>query len=105
MLRKALAGLLILSWIILSGFDLLEDLHVPTHVGVNSPREATLPGFGQAVNLVNNTLEQANRTLLSHAGPFKLPVVQSIAFQLFVNASTVFKKSFRIHKLYRVFLI
>jgi len=105
MLRKALGVLLVISWIIVSGFDLLEDLHFPSHSGVNIPKKAALPGVGQPVNLVNDNLERGSRTLTPQAGLFKLPIVQNIALRLFVNASTVSKKAFRIHKLHRVFLI
>jgi len=104
-LRKTVAVLLVLSWVILSGFDLLEDLRLPIHFGLHSPKEATLPGVGKAVKLVNDNLERGSRTLTSQLGLFKLPAVQSTALQLLLNTSTVFKKAFRLHKLYRIFLI
>jgi len=100
MLRKALGVLLIVSWVILSGFDLLEDLDVPSPAGVHSPLEGSLPSVGRGVDIVNNILESGDHARLSCAGPFELPAVD-----LPVDAPTVSKKVSKIHKIHRVFLI
>lgn len=99
MLRKALAVLLILSWVILSGFDLLEDLDLPIQAGIDGPLQDSGPK-GPGVDLVNNLLESGDRARFSHGGLFALPVVD-----LPVEATTVSKKVFKIHKLNHVFLI
>jgi hypothetical protein len=39
MYRKSLAVLLVFSWVILSGLDLLEDLDAQLDAGVHSPLE------------------------------------------------------------------
>jgi hypothetical protein len=100
MLRKALALLLVFSWVILSGFDLLEDFDFPIQVGVHSPLEDSVPKVGHGVDLVNNILESGDRTRLYHADLFELPIVH-----LSADAPLVSKKVFRIHKLHCVFLI
>jgi hypothetical protein len=100
MLRKALEVLLVVSWVILSGFDLLEDLDVPIQVGVHSPIEGSLPNLGQRVDLVNNIVESADRTRLIDAELFELPGVDSS-----VDRALSFKKVFQLHKLHRVYQI
>lgn len=100
MLRKTLAVLLVVSWIILSAFDLLEDLDFPIEGGVHGPLEGPLPNMGPGVDLVNNLLESADRTRLVSSGLRELPVVDSP-----VDAPAVTEKVSKIHKLHRIFLI
>lgn len=100
MLRKTLAVLLIVSWVILSGLDLLEDLDFPIQIGVHSPLEDSVPNVGWGVNLVNNLVESGDRPRPSYAGLFERPAVD-----LPVDAPTVSKKVSKIHKLHCVFLI
>lgn len=100
MLQKALAVLLVFSWVILSGFDLLEDLDLPTQAGIQSPSGGSPPNSGPGVDLVNNILESGDRMRLSYARLFELPAVE-----LPIDAPTFCKKASKIHKLHRVFLI
>jgi hypothetical protein len=100
MLRKALAVLLVFSWVILSGFDLLEDFDLPIQIGVHQPLGNSPPSGGPGVDLVNNLLESGDRTRFSYVGLLALSVVDSS-----VDRSTVSKKVSKIHKLHRVFLI
>ena len=100
MYRKSLAVLLVFSWVILSGLDLLEDLDVQLDAGVHSPLEGPLPNGGSGINVVNNIVEFADRTQPFHAGLFEL-----LAVHLSVDAALSFKKTSRLHKLLRVFLI
>jgi hypothetical protein len=102
MLRKFLAVLLIGCWVILSGFDLLEDLDPPNQLGVHSanPCNGPLPNVSSGVNIVNNIVESADRTQPFYAGLFKFPAVHSS-----VETALSFKKASRLHKLHRVFLI
>jgi hypothetical protein len=63
MMRKALAVLLVLSWMILSGVDMLEDLDSDSRAtasGSSSPANAKKP-----VKLANDNVELANRTFVS----------------------------------------
>jgi hypothetical protein len=101
MLRKALAVLLVFSWVILSGFDLLEDFDLPIQIGVHQPLGNSPPSGGPGVDLVNNLLESGDRTRFSHTGLFALLLV----FDSSVDGSKVSKKVSKIHKLHRVFMI
>jgi hypothetical protein len=103
MCRKLLAVLLILGWVSLSGFDVIEDLdEAPGQTALSpAPDDATSGskrgGWGP---LANNIVESANRiqdtnvVLISIAetGFYYEPVFQ-------------FQKHFQLHKLYHVFLI
>src|SRR4029434_5104991 len=87
MYRKSLAVLLVFSWVILSGLDLLEDLDVQLDAGVHSPLEGPLPNGGSGINVVNNIVESADRPQPFHAGLFGLSAVH-----LSVDAALSFKK-------------
>lgn len=103
MCKRLLAALLILGWISLSGFDVVEDLdEAPGQVAVSKA-----PADGSSVTkrggwgpLANNIVESANRT-------------KQIDFPLATFASPVFyfdllvelHRRSPLHKLYRVFLI
>jgi hypothetical protein len=100
MFRKSLAILLVFSWIVLSGLDLLEDFDVQLDAGVHSPLEGPLPNGGSGINVVNNIVEFADRPQPFHAGLFGL-----LAVHLSVGTDLSFKKTSRLHKLHRVFLI
>jgi hypothetical protein len=100
MLRKPLAVVLIVSWIILSGFDLLEDLDFPIEGSVHGPLEGRLPNMGPGVDMVNNLLESGDCTRLAPSGLRKLPVVDSP-----VDAPAVREKASKIYKLHCAFLI
>jgi hypothetical protein len=76
--RKFLAILLIGSWVILSGFDLLEDFDLPLQTAVHNPLENFPPNGGPGVDLVNNLLESGDRTRFFHIGLFGLPVIDSL---------------------------
>ena len=102
MCRKIAAVLLILGWISLSGFDVLEDLD-----GV--PGQATLSGasdnssnakFHAWAPLANNIVESANR--------IQQTVLALVNFTptLFDCATLLeFRRHSQLHKRYRVFLI
>ena len=100
MLQKALAALLVLSWIGLAGFDVLEDLRSPIHVEVHSAADAPLQAMGQGLQLANNIVESADHSRLRHSALFERPAVHSA-----VEAPAVASKGFRLHKFHRVFLI
>jgi hypothetical protein len=102
MRRKFLAFLLISSWVILSGFDLLEDLDSPSQFSVQSANscDGPLPNVGSGVNIVNNIVESAHHRQPSYPGLFDSPSVHSS-----VDTALSFKKASRLHKLHCVFLI
>jgi hypothetical protein len=102
MCRKVVATLLIAGWVILSGFDVLEDLQSPGRVAVSKvlhDRSSTPTVRGWGV-LANNIVESA----------FRIPqayfyLVGSSASTLDLDAVLDFRAYFQLHKLYRVFLI
>jgi len=62
MIQRILAVLLILSWMILSGVDILEDL--ASDSGATASVSSS-PTTAKPVKLVNDNLELADRTLSS----------------------------------------
>ena len=102
MSRKILATLLVCGWIILSGFDLLEDLHSSDQTIVRKgSQERTSPSMaGGLGTIANNIVESALR-------PKRLYTVlfSSSNVALALDATFEVRTSFRLHKLYRVFLI
>jgi hypothetical protein len=100
MFRKSLAVLLVFSWVMLSGLDLLEDFDVQLDAGVQSPLGGPLTNGASGINIVNNIVEFADCIQPFHAGLF-----DSLALHLSVDRALSFKKTSRLHKLHRVFLI
>jgi len=103
MCRKILAALLILGWVSLSCFDVVEDLdEIPGQVAVsNSSSDGSSSskrgGWGP---LANNMVESANPT--EQADVFLISFTP-IAFEF--DPVFDFRRHFQLHKLYRVFLI
>ena len=103
MCRRLLAVLLILGWVSLSGFDVVEDLdEAPGQTALSpAPDDATSGskrgGWGP---LANNIVESANRIQDTNV------VLISIAETGFDYEPVFqFQKHFQLHKLYHVFLI
>jgi hypothetical protein len=99
MFRKLLAGLLVVSWVILSGFDLLEDLKLPTPLQIDAS-PASLPATKPRLHAVNDIVESADGKSESDASMFALQSAD-VAVCKFAD----FKKVSRLHKLHRVYLI
>jgi hypothetical protein len=59
MVQKVLAVLLILSWMILSAVDMLEDLTSDSHATASA---TSTPTAAKPVKLANDNAELANRT-------------------------------------------
>jgi hypothetical protein len=103
MRRKVLAAPLIFGWILLSGLDLVEDLQqVPGHgviANASSPDSFRWKRNGWGA-LANNIVESA--TYLTQVF-VELSSATAVIFDLDVDFD--FRRYFRLHKLYRVFLI
>lgn len=103
MRKKFVATLLIFGWVLLSGLDLVEDLEkVPGHGVVSnasSPDSLKWKRNGWGA-LANNILESATRIPQAFVA---LVSLTAVIFDLDVNFD--FRRYFRLHKLYRVFLI
>jgi hypothetical protein len=103
MCRKIVAALVILGWISLSGFDVLEDLNeFPSDAAVSKslPDNSPIAKRGFSVHLANNMVELAYRN-------------QQVDIALYSFAPTVldfapvlhFRRHSPLHKLFRVLLI
>jgi hypothetical protein len=107
MVRKPLSLLLLLSWLALSGFDLVEDLDFETETSVYSQdsqgttTEKSLPPYSkQHVRLANNIVESAGSTrlfspILLRLTPFTSPNYPVLSCD----------RIFALYKLHHVFLI
>jgi hypothetical protein len=62
MVRRVLAILLVLSWMILSGVDMLEDLDFDSRATASA---SSSPITAKPVKLANDNIELANRTYVS----------------------------------------
>ena len=100
MLRKRLALLLALSWVILSGYDVIEDLDLPDRIALHTPSDALSRGAGSAGLLARNIVESADRphlrcaSLAEHYLEFTASYPPSFS-----------QKVFKLHKVNQVFLI
>jgi hypothetical protein len=102
MCRKLVAALLIIGWISLSGFDVVEDLdEVPGKSAVSGgPKADRSTSKRGRWGLANNIIESANRTPATHIALASLFSTIAV-FDLISD----FHRHFPLHKLYRVFLI
>jgi hypothetical protein len=102
MLRKPLAALLILSWVALSGFDLLEDLEFETGPSAYSggTDKSLPPYFKHRGSLANNIVESAHSEQLSYLSLLGLTVFHSPNY-----SGSSFHRVSELYKLHRVFLI
>ncbi|HUC97581.1 MAG TPA: hypothetical protein VMR88_03830 [Candidatus Polarisedimenticolaceae bacterium] len=100
MLRKRLALFLAFSWVILSGYDVIEDLDLPDPIAFDSPSDALSRGAGSAGLLARNIVESADRphlrcvSLAEHYLDFTASYTPSLS-----------QKVFKLHKVNQVFLI
>ena len=102
MCRKVIATLLIAGWVILSGFDVLEDLEFPGGVVVSRlshdpDSTSTVAGWGA---LANNIVESAHRITHNY-----LDLAGSTVFSPDLHSVPDFRAHFPLHKRYHVFLI
>jgi hypothetical protein len=103
MCRKIIAALVIVGWISLSVFDVVEDLdEVPgqASVSTSSPDDGTSKRGGWGP-LANNIVESANQ--IKKADDIALVSFIPIIFEFLPVLD--FRKHSQLHKLFRVFLI
>ena len=103
MLRKYLASLLVVSWVVLSGFDLLEDLRFdygPSAYARSDSAKSLAPDLKHRVGLANNMVETAD-----HDQPFVPSQLRETYFPSTLLPLSTFRGSFALHKLHHVFLI
>ena len=99
MLRKVLARLLVVFWVILSGFDLVEDLELPNSVKI-AASPASLLNTAPRLHALNNIVESADHKADSFACVFDLQPAD-VSVGSFAGSNRVS----RLHKLHRVYLI
>jgi hypothetical protein len=101
MFRRVVAALLVIGWISLSGFDVVEDLDEALGQIQLSGSKDSAQGSKRAMgSLANNMIESASRTK-----PVNL-AIENFALSIFrFEPLTEFRKHVQLHKLYRVFLI
>ncbi|MPZ76566.1 MAG: hypothetical protein GEU77_08575 [Deltaproteobacteria bacterium] len=98
--RKFLALLLILSWICLSGIDVLEDLDLAGPVELYNSAENPFVTHGQTGRPTHNIVESAGHSrfrcssFLARAAALLLPC-----------SPTLSQKTYKLHKLHHVFLL
>jgi hypothetical protein len=101
MCRKVIASLLIAGWVILSGFDVLEDLRFPGEAAVSKlhdPSSASTVAGGEF--LANDIVESAYRLHQAY-----IVLVDSMTVTFDLAAVLDLHTYFQLHKLYHVFLI
>jgi hypothetical protein len=101
-MRRKLAVLLIIGWVILSCFDVLEDLEFPSGPTLSQlghgPSEAPhVAGWGA---LANNIVESAHRITHNY-----VDLVSSTVFNSVRHPVSIFRPPFQLHKLYHKLLI
>jgi hypothetical protein len=100
MLRRRLALLLIFSWAILSGFDVIEDLDLPDQVELHNSSDAVSRGAGSAGLLARNIVESADRPHLRYSNLPEHPLELSETF-----TPSLTHRVAKLHKVHQVFLI
>jgi hypothetical protein len=99
MLKRFLAVLLVFSWIILSGYDVVEDLDLPDQTEVQNSIDDPIVGASSGV-LARNIIESADyapihcQNLLEQFGFLKTTCVPHHS-----------QKTSKLYKVHRVFLI
>jgi hypothetical protein len=98
-LRKQIAALLLLSWIVPSGFDLAEDLDFPEQAEFRK-QDALPAGSGQLSRFANNVPESTD-------SPFRRRLIhlEETAFELSLRVLVVCPKASKLYKLHGALLI
>ncbi len=101
MCRRLLAALLIMGWVSLSCFDVIEDLdEIPGQAAFSAPDDGGTAKRGGWGPLANNSVESANHTERDDV------TLISIAPNVFHSEPVPdFRRHSQLHKLHRVYLI
>jgi hypothetical protein len=100
MARKFLALLLIISWLSLSGFDVLEDLDFRDQVELYSSTASPLLDHRRSARFTHNIVESAGHSKIRYFSFMEQP-----AARLLICSPTPFQKTYKLHKLHHAFLI
>jgi hypothetical protein len=100
MLKKALAVLLGVSWVILSGFDVLEDLDPFHQFEFHGSAAPSAHGVRHRISLSNNIIESADHSPPRHSVTLHQPTIH-----VPVDVYVAVQSSSKLHKLHHVYLI
>jgi hypothetical protein len=101
MFGKPLAAVLVFSWLVLSGVDLLEDLKLESeHSAYGQSGKSHSPNWSQHASLANNILESAVNARAFCPTSLRLNLSRSP-----IHPISSSHRVLDLHKLYRVFLI
>jgi hypothetical protein len=104
--RKALAILLVGSWIVLSSIDVLEDLDLGAYPKIQTTDTSGFPHFGRHIQIANNVVENGNRHIVAAAVVLiAATVVENVGFRPWEKQAKTSQKNFKIYKLHKAFLI
>jgi hypothetical protein len=100
MLRGFVALLLVFSWIILSGYDVVEDLVLPDQIEFQSSIPGPAAPHGSSGLVTRNIVESADHT------PYRCQcLLEQFATQQASYPPHYSHKTSKLHKVHRVFLI
>ncbi len=100
MLRKTLSALLVFSWMILSGLDVVEDLDLPDPIQLKDSTEPPLPVSASAGLLASNIVETA-----THAGIRCCNPLEQFTHPITTYTPHSSQRVSKLHKVHHVFLI
>jgi hypothetical protein len=100
MFQKALSFLLVFSWIVLSGFDVTEDLELPNPSSFENSTDDDLTGNRPAGLLARNIIETA-----TDEGSRCSSLLQACPAPSGIGTPRFSQRASKLHKVYRVFLI
>jgi hypothetical protein len=102
MFRRLVSALLVLGWISLSGFDVVEDLdEAPGRPAFSATPDSASAGTKRSMgSLANNIIESASRTKQHNVALLTLSATIG-----HLDPALEFRKHSQLHKLHRVFLI
>jgi hypothetical protein len=99
--RRILIAVLVMGWVSLSIFDLLEDLRVPSQqIAFNQTGQVHPLKSSRPSNLANNMVESALTAPSVHA-----PLLRPDHSQSAIHPLASLNRALSLHKLHRVFLI
>jgi hypothetical protein len=99
MFRRIVAVFLVLSWLVLSGIDLLEDYDLPFTIEFEGSTKIPGPA-GKTAGSTHDMAEFAHSTRVARAVLSQSPILRFTG-----EFSTDFGKIAKLHKYYQVFLI
>jgi hypothetical protein len=99
MLRRILAACLVLSWLVLSGMDLLEDFDLPFRMEFEGSTKIPGPA-AKPTGLTHDMAEFAHSARIARAVLSNFPNLRFTG-----DYSSDFARIAKLHKFYQVFLI